>query len=175
MVNRSEYTTNRAEKKHPGKAWTVSRIYVCRGLLPSEPASTDCAGAFCRKPIALLWDVYFSSKPALHPFSGPPALRARPGGAQGRRLLLLGEGKVKHSVPPKGGCRAAAGGTPLKGWRVGLDKNKIYQSSPKDLQKQKSSPGQKAEGAVFGSEPRRGAAAGRGKMPPASGGQAGQG
>ena len=29
MVNRSEYTTNIDEKKHPGKAWTISRMQVC--------------------------------------------------------------------------------------------------------------------------------------------------
>ena len=48
-------------------------------------------------------------------------------------LLAMPQLKVLRSLnleeavygifPPKGGCRAAAGGTHLKGWRVGLDYN----------------------------------------------------
>ena len=35
------------------------------------------------------------------------------------------EGAVEGLLPPKGGCRAAAGGTPIKGWRAGIDQISI--------------------------------------------------
>ena len=54
----------------------------------------------------------------------PPACGRAPAGALNRELLLLGEGETTGQLPPKGGCRAAAGGTPIKGWRVGIDLNK---------------------------------------------------
>ena len=135
---------------------------------------------------------------ARRPLDVPPALRARPHmGALGHsmfpypaalpelldrvlRLLrsLHPEGAVEVCSPRRGDaaqgqrsvfCKRAPSRTAKTGHRnpEGLDHKSKSQHF---VQKQKSSPGQKAEGAVIGSEPRRGAAAGRGEMPPASGG-----
>ncbi len=62
-------------------------------------------------------------EPTHPPTEVTPGLRPRPlTGALNHKLLLLGEEDGKGQLPPKGGCRAAAGGTHLKGWWVGIDK-----------------------------------------------------
>ena len=76
-------------------------------------------GAAAGEHLRAAWGTFEPTHP---PTEVTPALRARPlTGALNHKLLLLGDGDGKGQLPPKGGCRAAAGGTPIKGRWAGLD------------------------------------------------------
>ena len=65
------------------------------------------------------------------PTAVTPRLHRRPlTGALNQKLLLLGKGEAKSSEPPYGGGPAGPG-EPLKGWRVGLDHNRLPEAKNK--------------------------------------------